>query len=224
MQATFLVLLLPVLTQNNNEAEKLFNKMEKQIQEAKTLRVLYRASCNIQGPKDKDTTSVKGMIALAPGNKTRLEMGNIDAGDSDKGTLASDGGSVEPVGLGIDIPKAAPANFHQGMRNAVTRYGLTTGIMAMALKDDLKPQLSDFQLGKKEVLDGREAQIVTYKMTAPKTKQVIQISLWIDVKSLLPLRRVCAVDGRDYQGTLTDTYSTITLNPDLDPKLFQLAK
>jgi outer membrane lipoprotein-sorting protein len=64
------------------------------------------------------------------------------------------------------------------------------------------------------------AQVVTYQLDF--NGKSAQMSVWIDTKTQLPLKRVVAVDQDGQMFRITETYSTFAIDPKLDPKLFEI--
>ena len=50
------------------------------------------------------------------------------------------------------------------------------------------------------------------------------MSVWIDTKTQLPLKRIVAVDHDGQMFRITETYSTFAIDPKLEPKLFEIPK
>ena len=81
LSAALVALGLPALTtaQQQNEGEKLFRAMEKQVREAKAIKVVFSVDGNLG--KDMKVTA-KGSVIVAEGNKARVEL-NAKQGDKD---------------------------------------------------------------------------------------------------------------------------------------------
>ncbi|HKB40512.1 MAG TPA: hypothetical protein VKD72_29070, partial [Gemmataceae bacterium] len=95
------------------------------------------------------------------------------------------------------------------------------------LKDfnlDKHMSVSDFKLGKKEPVSGKEAQVIEYKLN-PGADELV-MSVWIDVRTLLPLKRV--VKGKPkvgpYQVIVTETYTKAAVDEKVDDKDFEIPK
>ncbi len=56
----------------------------------------------------------------------------------------------------------------------------------------------------------------------PGMKDPIPVSLWIDSKSTLPIRRVLVATGGSEKITFTETYSKFTPGAKVDPKTFEV--
>ena len=52
----------------------------------------------------------------------------------------------------------------------------------------------------------------------------LQITLWLDTKTDLPLKRQTLGKVKDVKMTAIEVYTEVSLNPKLDPKIFELPK
>src|SRR5207244_4136868 len=86
-------------------------------------------------------------------------------------------------------------NLSGALARAFCRAGLALGCpslrMARANERELKPQemlpVSDFKLGDKEKIGGREARRLTYKVVRDGERD--EFTVWIDLLTHLPLKR-----------------------------------
>lgn len=216
-----------------NEAEKLFRDMEKKVTSAKS------AECVMEGKMEamNKTFSVKGSLAFTEGNKACVEMSSDIDGKVTHFTIISDGTKMRAGGDGkFQEKQDAPKGFIEKGQAMFAAAGLlmpffTVGSVSSSEKPNQEPKVddlfkvSDFKLGKKEKIDGHEAQEIQYTLTPKITKERYMVHLWIDTKTNLPLKRVftAQMDGNK-GGTFTENYSKLVLDGKIDPKKFELPK
>jgi len=227
-----LVLLLVVPGADKDDAEKLFRQMEAKLMKAKTVDCAFDAKVEA----DK-TGTLKGAVLLGEGNKVRIEMSNESGGMKGEETVISDGTKSKASDKGAlttDVPKW----LGEAVRAAVARCGVALlSVLGPRPADPEKEfpekefkidehfQVSDFKLGKKEMVNKQEAQAVQYTLTLKKPKkEKIEVSVWIDPKTQLPLKRVLTgtLDGKKM--TITETYTKMEIDGKIDPKQFELPK
>src|SRR5262245_55009095 len=172
-----LLLFTPALAsaQDGDAAEKLFRAMEERLTKAKSLTIGFSSETGEGGDK---AVKLKGTLALADGDRCRLEAeGKVDRDDI-KVTLVSDGKQVRLIRTRGGAPEAkrdSPTrkNFGAALARAISRTGVFLGLEGTALDPQRKGEVeldklfpvSDLKLGGKEKVGGREAQILTYKVT-----------------------------------------------------------
>src|SRR5260370_18232043 len=162
-----LVILFALRADDKNEAEQLFRKMETKLTSAKSLECGFDAT--VEGGK-KDG-KLKGSLALAEGNKSRLEAVGSQQGEPEKKiALISDGenrGSLD----GKEPKSPAPKWLNDAYRSALTRSGTVLPFLLMGesskaneFKADEAMKDSDFKLGKKEKVNDQESQAIQYTL------------------------------------------------------------
>lgn len=218
-----LVLLLALSTQESNEAAQMFQQMEDKITRGKTLEARVEI---VQGPGFKVT------LFLAEGNKMRVEWGKDEA----MGTAVSNG--TELACKSEKIPKksiAVPDSLNKRLRIGFARAGIFDCLVHIdelfmqgvkPAKTDVTEQVlaSDFKLGTKEKVGDRDAQIIQYKLITSLQNEPVPCSVWLDVKTKLPLKRTLTVPIIDQQRTITELYTRLTLDEEIDLKVFALPK
>jgi len=216
-----LLLAVALARADENEAEKLYRGMEKKILAAKSLVVEFDSQ-NTVG--DKKFT-VKGTIHLAEGNKTRLDLESEIFELGGKNLIVTNGtakyakvgeivfreGPFPPKG---DVFLALIAEF--GAAGAALEQKIATA----ELNEEFP--VTTFKLGPKEMIGEREAQVVQYQLENKKLGSLAKMSLWIDTKTGLPLKRTMAEkqDGKEVR--MTETYTVFTVDSNLDDKLFEV--
>ena len=241
----FANLLLPLaLAAPPSEGEKLLLDAERQLLDAKSLRITFEIESKIdlftkavgtlestEGNRSRTEVKVNGV------NKTEVEMKLVELSDgvTNRLVVATADGKEEKFGrTEFQVPKS----YSEYVRRSLMRHGVfVTGYRFSALvgkgeKVDFEKldQEKAFPWGKfkpvvKEKLGDREALRVEYRMTYRDEDEVTTI-VWVDAKTKLPLKRVLmdkGVDGKEVEAFI-EVYKTIDLNPKLDPKLFVLPK
>jgi outer membrane lipoprotein-sorting protein len=221
---TVLILTAPGFAQPS-AAEKLYRDMEKQIRDAKSIKMAFEIDAAI----DKNINKMRGAVTVAEGNKARLEVNGSDNGKPQNMTLIADGklahyrGSEKPGGES----KPVEANLSQTRPLILARGGVFAtfqiGPATETFDIDKVLAISNFKLGKKEKVGVREAQVIEYTLK-PDNGQVVQMAVWLDTKTNLPLKRLMTAPGQKGVFRVTETYTEITLNPQLDAKVFVIPK
>jgi outer membrane lipoprotein-sorting protein len=220
-----LVLTLPAVAQDN-EGEKLFRKVEQQVRAAKSLKVVF----DIDGEFGKDIIKQQGVLLVAEGNKGRLEVKTTVGARTVMEQMIADGKESAFVEAGKIVGERRPVDASS------TEIALAASIRAGVLaalqvgqdpknKFDVDKVLpaSDFKLGGKEMVGSREALVVTYNL-APPMGDPVRITLWIDSKTELPLKRTTLGKVKGVKAAAIEVYSEFALNPTLDATNFELPK
>jgi hypothetical protein len=80
-------------------------------------------------------------------------------------------------------------------------------------------------LGAAEKVGGRNAKVVRYWF-GDRVKGGVEVTLWVDAKTQLPLKRVVDL-GKNrgvVSGIITESYHGFALSPKIDRKAFELPK
>jgi outer membrane lipoprotein-sorting protein len=235
--------LLPVALAQDNEAEKLFRDMEKKIRAAKSFEITFDYQVeDLAGTK----RSSKGTLLLTKDNKAGLKVSGYFEGKRDAPLeLVSDGTKLKTKGAkfvvasngvpgvekGGQSEQETPKNFSVQLGALVSRSGVwfSLYVMPYLLRDGIDPDdegskvnAYGFKLGAAEKVGEREAKVVRYRFgkggPCPDDQEII---LWVDAKTLLPLKRV--LDLRKNRGVvsgiiITERYTGFTLDPKLGAK------
>jgi hypothetical protein len=226
---TGVLLAAPVLGQDNN-AEKLFHKMEKKIRSAKAIHVVFDGDMTGEGKKGK----FNGSLDLAEGNKLRLDCSGDFGGEAMK-ILAICDGKVSYVALNGKVQPQSPntedADFAKAL-GIFARAG-AMGIMHLHHKDkadkkehgdlDKMAAIKDFKLGGKEKIGNHETQAVQFHLDFAK-QGTAQVTVWIDMATDLPVKREMSVDENGKNFRAVERFTAFDLNPTTDLKTFQLPK
>jgi outer membrane lipoprotein-sorting protein len=210
-----------------NEAEKLFRDMEKKLASAKTMEVAFDAK--VEGGQGAQQ---QGTLLFASGNKCYLEMsGNLGSKNA-KAVMISDGAKmITSDGAKILKVHDVPKDLTDRLRASISRTGFLFAWFFSTKGPDDKQEfridedykVSDFVLVKKEKIGDQEAQVIRYALALPETNYSISVSVWLNVKNNLPLKRVTTIKGVN-TGIFSETYTKLALDPDLDLKKFELPK
>jgi outer membrane lipoprotein-sorting protein len=226
MSYLMLALVIPVLPAQDggNEAEKLFRALGEKIARAKSLRVAYAAKVTAG---DKVTGDFKGLVELKEGNQIRVEMAGQSAGKEAKVGFTADGKKLKArdPASGKEREAPLPGDLSDKLRMLLSRVGATMGTSLALLRKkggeyikgadlDKLLRLSDFRSGKDVRIDGRPARVLEYKVTLEKKEQVLSVRLWLDARSLLPLKREVQMETGAGPGRAVETYSEFKLGPE----------
>ena len=219
---------LPALAQQN-DAEKLFRSMEKQVREAKSIKLVF----SVNGDFGKDNKLLtNGSIVVAEGNKARVDL-TAKKGDKElKVQLYSDGKVMGTLINGKSGDKPMPAE--PGVADVIPQITARGGIFVFTESDpepaekdkfDIDKYLpaSDFKLGKKVQVNGQETQPVSCAIK-PKKGPPLQMTVWLVTKTNLPLKRELTATEKDFTLTVVENYREFSLNPKVDAKIFEVPK
>lgn len=231
----FLALMLSVsavwpATAQPNEAETLFRQMEKKVNSAKALE------CNLKGMIEcwDGSFPFEGTLALTEGNKTHLKL-NINYRKIEKYEMISDGLDLRLSMDSDGLRKNAPKLFSRTSQALFSRAGVVVPFHAFFMNADKDSALdrdykiddllvaSDFKFGKEEVMADYKTQSIEHLLKAKNLNSKIQVVVYIDPKTCLPLKRVVTIMGVS-KSTYTEIYSAVNLEGSIDPKEFELPK
>jgi outer membrane lipoprotein-sorting protein len=228
-----LLLAAMVGADNDKDAEKAFQEMSATLTKAKSFACTFEMK--MDAPDGKG--SFKGSLAVAPGNKVRIEMKGEGGGKTMDLLVVSDGAKsvavddkkTQPI---RDTPKNMAKNFLTGMARGGIFAPMFLAVEAVA--EGEKPgetnveemlKVSDFKLGKKEKVDDKEALAIEYVLTAASAGgEKLSTTVWVDAKTHVPLKRSLTAKVGDKQLTVTETYSKVEVDGKLDAKTFELPK
>jgi hypothetical protein len=227
LPVTLLAAALPAADRaQDNEAEKLFRAMEKKIQAAKALRVAF--TTEIKGDAKERVGRFGGSLLLTNDNKARMKISEV-RGQARTWELVSDGKRVRSEGA----TSATPKNFHGLASILVSRLGVFPSFpgipFVIAEADNVgkaegsKLAAWDFKGGATEKIGGRAAKVVRFKVGEKGDRDAAAVTLWIDSKTLLPLKRVVVPNPRS-AAVVTEVYKQFTLDPKIKPRAFELPK
>jgi len=219
-----------------NEAEKLYRAMEKKIRSAKTVHFAFDGQ--IIG---KAKATVKGEAWLAEGEKGKLtaEADIAYVGDTNvKMMFISDGKSqYTKIDEQVNVKATKPEEKNlEKASGVIARVGMmmafTAGFDALIRGSspskepfdlDKMAAIRDFKPGAKETIGKHNTQAVDYQVSLGRA--TAKATVWIDTETKLPVKREFVLqEGGTEQGRISETYSTFTVNGEIDPKVFEVPK
>ena len=210
------------------DADAAFARMEQAL-ECKTLQVQLEVTSKSSNDR---AMSVKGRLAVARGDKVRLELDGKADGKPMKIVVVSDGKKLRFTRSGnpsqdVDT-KERLGDVHMGsLSRAGVFFTLFTQV-APGQEDEFDPKkvfpISDIKFGKKEVISGREAQVIEYKLSPGGYKDPLAVIVWVDVKTNLPVKRVVTHKRGKDTVTVTESYTKPVIDGKIDGKEFDLPK
>lgn len=219
-----------LLAAEPDSAEAQFKKMEQQVLKCKTLQTELDV---VAGAEKESFMEMKGRMLIAQGNKVRMELEGEIRKEKDKMVMVSDGkkmimDSAKRPGQGKE--QDSPKHLTEASLASYSRSGIVVALfMARASSGDEKPEafdidkemaISDFKLGKKE--GGTQA--IEYKLATRGGKDPMAITVWIDSKTNLPVKRVATAMEGKMTMTITEKYAKTELDGKIDDKKFTLPK
>jgi len=227
-----LLIVVAVMAQHDNEAERLFRHMEERLSKAKSLECVFEVKAAVGQGSD-----FRGRLLVAEGNKLRMETEGKWRGAITKMVVISDGAKLaaETGGTRKDLSKKVPKSLHQEVVRVLTYVGvrmLGRGVIVPEAPEGQETQGKRFanrltatglKLGKKERLNGRDAQVIEYETKLEGEDDVPTATLWLDTKTKLPLKRTLT-DKQGGKLIYTETYLKLAVGGKIDEKEFKLPK
>jgi outer membrane lipoprotein-sorting protein len=225
------VALLLAADPSPDDAADALRRMEQPILKCKTFQADLEVAVGPGGD-----SALKGRLLVTQGNKMRLELDGSVQGKPVKMALVSDGTKMRMTGnAGAGGDQDAPKHLREVALASVTRTGVFAPMFLLAVAEEpgKKPEpfdldqefpVSDLKLGKKEMVSGKEAQALVYKVTAKGAKEPLAVTVWIDGKTNRPVKRAVTIKGGAETFTVTETYTKAALDGKIDDKEFVLPK
>jgi outer membrane lipoprotein-sorting protein len=210
------------------EAEKLVRALEGKVREAKGLKVTFALDGDLG--KDRSVQAIGSTLVVA-GNKARLDFKVKEGAEAVQMLILADGKNTLTIVNGKKEGKLAPvgAALTEVTTQVLARGGVfawmeagPSAAEAAADIDKLMPA-SDFKLGKKETVSGRECQVVTYTLSWLKRPD-IRVTLWLSTRTGLPVKRELKGNAGGMAYEVTEDYAEFAVNPPANAKLFELPK
>jgi outer membrane lipoprotein-sorting protein len=205
------------------EARKMLLAMEKKIRAARSIKIVLEAE-----DRGEETSRTTGVVVLAEGNKTRIDLTQTSGKKKRVVKFVTDGkqafGQRQPFdteGKAVPIPDGSDVKDSLGQ--VIARCGVLVSLGpgvdtgGKFNLDQFAPVFNPF-LGAVEKVGGREARLLHFQTDL---RDRVQVTVWIDEKTLLPLKRRL-VWQRSGDVKLTETYSEFLLNTRLNPTLFNM--
>jgi outer membrane lipoprotein-sorting protein len=203
--------------QDADQAQALHTEMMAAVLNASTLQFGYKCEAKSKGVLLK---TAQGKILMeTPGNF--YQEFEVKTGDKvESMTTVSDGVSLK---YGDNPPKPALDTTLKNIKGIVSLMGLSTHYFNKAVRG-LPPKMSAYSLGKKSTFDGNEAQAVSYAIDFGKPEITVTTTVWIDLKTKLPLKRSTHLKAGGDEADFSDTFTGIKSGEKIDPKWFVVPK
>jgi outer membrane lipoprotein-sorting protein len=217
---------VPAAQMQDNEAEKLFRMMQDKVRSAKSLKVTFEAKAPRERPK---RGQLQLTIYISSPDKIRCD-GQLVAKGAEVGSawVICNGATVVcHTEHGEETTYPAPENAVATCKDMLADCPGLMIFDALIFRELPKLAkafvLSDFIIGPKEKIGGRDAQVILYttKIEDDKSSAIVKCKVWIDIQTHLPLKRTF---GSMKDDCFEEFYQDWQLNPKLDPKLFELPK
>lgn len=212
-------------------ADAAFKQMEQQVAKCKTLQTQLEISA---GSGKDVAVSMKGRLLVAPGDKVRLELDGSIKGQADKMVMISNGTKQRMISSGRPAQdQDTKKQLGEVVLASLARGGIFFSLFTVAPevadeKDTFHPAkaltITDLKFGKKEVVSGIEAQAIEYKITLKDAKVAMAATVWVDVKSYLPIKQVVDFKEGNNAITITEVYTKTAVDGKIDAKEFELPK
>lgn len=210
-----------------DNAQKLFQQMEQQVFKCKS----FDARIEFELTNFPAGEGVKGRLLVAPGNKLRWEIDMSIDGKPKKVTTVSNGERMRTLGAVRRQNEQVPKQLTEISLSSVTRGGVwMTMYTVLEIQDpakvfkDFDPNksfaVSDFKLGTQENVAGKMAQVLEYQVNF--VGQRLPVTVWIDTRTHLPLKRV--LKGAPNLVIVTETYTKVILDEKVNDKEFEVPK
>lgn len=204
------------LAQDPNEAQVLHAEMLGALLNAETLEINYKTEGKAKGVPSK---LHEGRMLMQQPGSFYMKMEFKDPAKPETVVIISDGTLMKTN----DKPAVAPPPDGGALKN----YKGIVGLMGLSLYFNNKilrpiaPKMKDFKFGKKE----GDVQAVEYVLDYSKPEWTVKTTVWIDVKSKLPTKRVTHLQAADAEVDFLDTYvGGVKVGEKIDPKWFVVPK
>jgi RNA polymerase sigma factor (sigma-70 family) len=201
-------------------AERLFGRMEDTLAKVKTLECFFEIKLGI--------LSYEGNLFLAEGNRARLEINEATKERRMRSFLVSNGVSLsyQDNGMSKSQVSKTPKDLNRGILTWLARPGIFVPQCPLpdVAAEDAKDRfpVSGFQFGNREKIGERESQRLEYQLSVKGQMDPMSVTVWLDVKTELPVKRVVTSAGQEV--TVVETYEKLSLNEKVDAKKFELAR
>jgi hypothetical protein len=179
----------------------------------------------IQRSGDSNAVSAKGSMFISDSDRL-LVTRNSEDGEEAGVVLVSDGKHIRR--LGTDALRGTPKGIGQLSRLVFSRGGFDLAFewtrfdapfLGWASKLNEWSQSSDVQVGAAETIAESQAMPFSYRLhIRDATPDSLDVTVWIDVASRLPRRRVIVYPDH----TITEEYTRVAVDEPLDNKHFQV--
>jgi hypothetical protein len=206
-------ILMMALAQDPNEAQVLHGEMCEILLNAETVQLDYKAEAKVKGSVVK--TQV-GKILLQMPESLYISIESKDPKKPETVVSISDGTQFK---VGDKPAKAATAGAVKNYKGIVALMGLSTYFNNKSVRAT-GPKMKDFSFGKKE----GDSQPVSYSLDFGNPDLIVTTTVWIDVKTKLPLKRTTHLKAGADEADFIDAYTGLKAGEKIDPKWFVVPK
>ena len=175
---------------------------------------------------------LKGTLTVAEGNKINLDGAFWNEKEHDDWKIVSDGKRLKYQGLHLDQVNPASKKLTEYYRSSLKHGGyLMAGLYLAAVDPEDWPifRASEPKLERKETIGKREVLVIVCKLTPVEKDEKTKDStwsetLWLDAETNLPVKRIVVYTVAGKKATFTESYTTFTLDPKIDARMFELPK
>ena len=219
--------------QDTNEAKEayfLFEKMVKKIDGAKTLQVEFE----MMNERGEEKREASGTLALADGNRMRMELVMASPRGDQKLVILSDGKKSMQMQGSQRKEVDTLEGRNEILQKMFSRLGVMVGFMfsdnefgeekGKLKKIDEYVSFSKFKRGAFEKVDGREAYVITFLARISIKEDEAAVKVWIDSETGLPVKRSITPyrDGKPSKDEMLETYAKITLDAEIPADHFAI--
>jgi PEGA domain len=208
--------------------EELYRRMEQRILKSKN----FQTQVDVVFGQDWKG-NLKGTTAVAAGNKVRTDLTGawLDGKPSDPYLMLSNGSKMQSLGSGEpQFGGPIPNNLGPLVLGMMTRGGTFLAFLDILQHDPRDAQkidpekldpVSGFKFGQKETMGSVEVLAVEYQFTRwPSAGHPLSATVWINVKTNLPTKRVVTGGWGAEKIVVTETYTGTIVDGAVDEKQF----
>ena len=189
-----------------------------------------RATLAMTLSRDGESHSLECVLLRESGNRLNVETRFVSIPEAPPCIWISDG--VKMINGAEEGEEKTPGNLDLFILRGLAWGGSLTFMSGLSSLDEatldrnLKGvSVSQFRMGGRETIEGREAVSVIYVIREERQPGVdsAAVVLWIDAQTRLPLKRKITFPGTP-DLTLVETFRELRLNEPIDPARFNLAR
>ena len=214
----FLVNLPTKVQAQANDAEQLYIKMVETVIGAENLQISIKAEGKSNG---KVTRTLQGKFVMESPNSLYVKLDGNYQGKPDSTLMVCDGTNMK---VGDKPARAATADASDNWRGFLVSMGLSTYLSTGLVRGAPKLDNKEYKLGKKENVNGVEAQAIEYAIDLGKPEVTLTTTVWVDPKTNLPVKRITVVKVGKDEGVYSESLGPIKMNEKIDPKTFAIPK
>ncbi len=217
----------PRAEQQEDEAEKAFRAMEQRLLAAKTLRFAFAMTIEVDTREDK----LKGTVTLGEANRASINVNGTMSGKPLEMLMVSDGAKMvaKVVGSPTQGPRDTPRGAGALILGTVARAGVFAGLF-YSVNDKKEPELDDLfqvtdvKIGARQKIAGKDVLVLEYVIGFRGAKEKGRVTLWVESKSHLPLKRVFTINDASHKVRVMEVYEGTEIDAKVDDKVFELPK